>query len=110
MAVIETGWNQGWVGDGGYSYGLMQIKRETGEPWTGWTGTHPLSQVSTAFNVDYYGAVIRACYEGYWGHTGDLWGCVGSWYSGGWYDQGAQNYIASAKQKLTSRTWAQPGF
>jgi soluble lytic murein transglycosylase-like protein len=30
VAVTESGWNQLWVGDSGYSYGLMQIKRPTG--------------------------------------------------------------------------------
>lgn len=60
--------------------------------------------------MDFYGSVIRACYEGVWGHPGDPWGCVGSWYSGGWHDQGAKNYIASVKRHLSVRTWEQPGY
>ncbi len=116
VAVTETGWDQSWVGDNGYSYGLMQIKRPTGEQWTGWNGSHPLSEVSTAFNVDFYGAVIRRCYNGdeSWRPApyapGDVWGCVGSWYSGGWYDQGAQNYIGATRTHLADKKWAQPGF
>ena len=46
----------------------------------------------------------RACFEGdFWdgggwlyGATqvkGDMWGCVGYWYSGNWYDAGANQYI-----------------
>ena len=35
-----------------------------------------------------------------------VWGCVGSWYSGGWYDSGAQNYINSVKSWLAAKTWA----
>lgn len=105
VAMTESGWNQLWVGDNGYSYGINQIKRPTGEQYTGWQGTHPLSEVSTAFNADAYASVMRACYEGYWGHTGDLWGCIGSWYSGGWYDAGANNYINATKNHLANRSW-----
>ncbi len=114
VAVTETGWTQAWVGDNGYSYGLMQIKRPTGEQWTGWNGTHPLSEASTAFNVDFYGAVMRRCLDGEesWRAApygpGDLWGCVGAWYSGGWYDQGAKNYIGAVQTHLANKRWTRP--
>jgi hypothetical protein len=50
--------------------------------------------------MDYYGSELRACFEGdFWdgggwlyGATqvkGDMWGCVGYWYSGNWHDTGA---------------------
>jgi hypothetical protein len=34
-----------------------------------------------------------------------LWGCIGSWFSGGWYDSGAQNYISGVKAHLANRDW-----
>ena len=52
---------------------------------------------STAFNLDLSVAEMRGCYDGmstYLGNTtGDLWGCIGSWYSGDWHGGGAQTYI-----------------
>jgi len=36
---------------------------------------------------------------------GDLWGCVGAWYSGDWYDPGARQYIAEVKALLAKRPW-----
>ena len=38
------------------------------------------------------------------------WGAVGNWYSGGWYDSGAINYIHEVQQYLHSQPWTQPGF
>ena len=51
---------------------------------------------SSAYNLDYTYASWRACYEGVytWLNTverngtyaaGDVWGCVGMWFSGRWY-------------------------
>jgi hypothetical protein len=39
-----------------------------------------------------------------------LWGCVGSWFSGQWYDSGAQNYIAKVQTDYESKPWLNPGF
>jgi autotransporter family porin len=104
-AVNESSWVQAAAGDGGISYGLMQIKS------TVWRGTSPLSRVSTAFNLDMYGAILRQCYDGKatWlgnGYKGgDLWGCLGYYYSGNWYDSGAQAYITHVREHLTARSW-----
>jgi hypothetical protein len=38
------------------------------------------------------------------------WGAVGNWYSGGWYDSGAINYIAEAQQNLHNQPWTKAGF
>jgi len=38
------------------------------------------------------------------------WGAVGNWYSGGWYDSGAIQYIQQVQQILHNQPWAQPGF
>jgi len=110
--------------DGGscqQSYGIMQIK--FGD-YGGW----PLSKDSTPFNVDFRLAHQRACMNGDIAYLaqqnpkGDypryphgtteqmMWGCMGDWYSGSWYDDGAINYIAEIKSALGDQTWAKPGF
>jgi hypothetical protein len=38
------------------------------------------------------------------------WGAVGNWYSGGWYDSGAIDYINQVQQILHNQPWNQPGF
>ena len=38
-----------------------------------------------------------------------MWGCVGSWYSGGWYDAGAQGYISKAQSTYSSEPWLSLG-
>jgi len=38
------------------------------------------------------------------------WGAVGNWYSGGWYDLGAIQYINQVQQILHNQPWTQPGF
>jgi hypothetical protein len=115
QAVQESWWDQTFAGDGGVSYGLFQIK-STEAPWSA-----PLSHLSTAFNADYYAAQLRYCYDGHlgWLNTvergsqyaaGDLWGCLGVWYSGRWYTPSAVSYINSVKSYLATRRWEQPGF
>lgn len=87
------------------SYGLLQVEGATH------IGTYPHSEQSTAFGVDYSLAWIRACYEG--GFTwlgpdyvaGDLWGCVGAWYSGSWYDDDAWWYLGVIGSELDQRRW-----
>jgi hypothetical protein len=92
------------------SYGLMQIKWcQHNFNGQGGYGTWPWSEDSTAYNLDYFGAIIRGCYEG-WDYVGpagggDLWGCVGRWYSGDWHDQGAEEYITRVKQRIDEKTW-----
>jgi hypothetical protein len=43
-------------------------------------------------------------------HAGDLWGCIGFWYSGGWYDAGAKNYINQVQNRYATKPWLEPGF
>ena len=95
----------GYGSSGPASFGIMQIKHCMNP------GTAGSSETSTAFNLDYYGAIIRGCIEGWdsWlgrGYAaGDLWGCVGRWYSGDWYGAGAVAYIATVKTHLSTRPW-----
>jgi hypothetical protein len=113
VAVNESWWNQSEVGDRGVSFGIFQVKTQLVGSG-GWPGTHPLAKVSTAFNADYFGRALRSCYDGretWLGgsyHSGDLWGCVGWWYSGNWND--AQDYVSRVKKWLAERAWEQPGF
>ncbi len=39
-----------------------------------------------------------------------LWGCMGDWFSGSWYDSGAIKYIQEVKRNLAQSTWAKMGF
>lgn len=112
----ESRWRQnGPPGDGGISYGIMQIKS------TVQRGTYPLSSQSTAFNLDWYGAKIRHYYDGYatWlsdrrgggdYEAGDLWGSIGAYYSGGWHTDAARWYIDRIRSRLADRPWEDPDF
>jgi hypothetical protein len=134
IAMDESHWLQSDVGDwttdlslcppasvngGGcyQSYGLLQIK------YRSYPGTWPMSREDTAFNVDYKLGYQRACFEGkikwlredvpqpgyptYPNGSEDqmLWGCVGDWYSGDWYDPGAITYIQRVRDELAKRGW-----
>lgn len=134
-AVVESYWHQSqrgdwttsqnycppgiWNGSGCYeSYGILQIK------YRYFGGTWPMSRDDTAFSAEYVYGMLRACYEGWTDYlynrtplpgyprygAGDLWGCLGRWYSGGWYDQGAVDYIAKVKAALAQKTWHTSGF
>lgn len=134
-AVVESSWHQSqlgdytsersacppgsWDGRGCYqSYGILQIK------YIYYRGSWPMSRDDTAFNADYTYGVIRTCLNGWTTylrtstplpgypayHANDIWGCLGRWYSGGWYSQGAVNYIQKVKNALNEKAWLQPGF
>lgn len=130
IAVNESWWYQSQLGDEttnpalcppGYSppcprsFGILQVG-VNGDP----IGNFPLAKTSTAFNLDVALFNQRVCYEGYmwWlrniGYSsyaaGDEWGCIGEWYSGGWHDAGAENYITRIKGFLAARDWADPDF
>ena len=135
QAVVESTWHQSqlgdytsdrslcppniWDGKGCYqSYGLLQIKYFYNQ--SAW----PMSRDDTAFNADYTYGVLRTCLEGWTTylktrtplpgyspyHAGDIWGCLGRWFSGSWYDQGAVDYIQKIKTALDERRWLQAGF
>jgi len=93
----------------------------SGYPYPGnQNGTFPFTRDSTAAAADYWGASIRGCYEGWetWlkntgTHTyraGDLWGCIGSWFSGQWHSPAANAYIAKVQSTERNRIWLDPGF
>ena len=85
--------------------------------WAGnQNGTFPFNRDSTAFAVDYYGAAIRGCYEGWqWElgssySAGDLSGCVGAWYSGGWHDAAGDAYAQRVQDARASDPWLTSSF
>ena len=113
-AVIESWWRMSTIGDNGDSFGLYQIRR----PYHCCPG---LARNSTAFNADYYGAIIRAFYDGRetWLNTvergvdyrqGDLWGSVGAWFSGRWHTSGANAYVARVRETQSAKTWRSKDF
>lgn len=76
-------------------------------------GTFPFSRNSTAFAEDYVGSYLRGCYNGWihWlGPSGDLWGCVGSWYSGDWHTTDANGYISRVKNEISTHRWLQASW
>ena len=130
QAAKESGWHQNAGGDWtagqcapgaprngsscAESVGVMQVR------FSAHKTAFPSALTSTAYNVDYALAVIRSCFEGretwlnqfergrdYAG--GDLWGCVGLWFSGRWYF-GNADYLTAVHDYLDRRVWAQPDF
>jgi hypothetical protein len=138
IAYMESGWHQSRYGDyvhdramclPGYrplpcpvTFGIVGTKS------TSWPGIFPWNRDSTAAAVDALGGWLRGCYEGWvWWlrdhgnrsrgvyHAGDIWGCVGAWYSGNWHDgpvngHGGESYIVRAQYWSKLRPWLHPGF
>jgi hypothetical protein len=110
----ESWWDQRSVGDNGESFGLLQVR----QPYWGWAFNNGVGDAasSSAYNVDAALAARRNCFEGnetWLGGSygpGDIWGCVGLWFSGRWYDAGANTYIAAVKDWLNQRIWETPDF
>jgi hypothetical protein len=135
QAAVESWWQQdtlgGWTTDSAdcppgnklgrdgktgecpQTYGILQDTYEPG----GW----PAIARSTAMNADAAYAIWRSCYDGYetWlnsmprgrqYHKGDVWGCVGRWFSGQWRNLPALGYIAQVKEYLREKIWLKPNF
>src|SRR5262249_5051270 len=110
QAAKESYWTMSNVGDNGESFGILQVR----QPYWGWA--FPGAANSTAYNLDASLAARRNCFEGNEGWLnqfsppqpygpGDIWGCVGLWFSGRWYDDPANGYIAEVKDYLANRIW-----
>jgi len=128
-AVDESGWVQSVGGDreprsNGHcpydvtgdpcatSYGILQTKWYFHPP--GFASDSPQSSYpwirnATAFQVDYFGAMMRGCYDGlstYLGNTrGNAWGCIGSWFSGDWLSPDANAYISRIQNNFNNKVW-----
>jgi len=137
QVVVQSGWRADLLGDWGTdpsrcppghefgvdgregscpeSYGLMQVRFPYHQI------AFPGALTSSALGLDYAFAQWRDCYQGSmpWldslQHgspyaTGDVWGCVGVWYSGQWHTPAADGYIAKVKAALSARAWTRPEF
>jgi len=135
QAAVESWWHQGTLGgwttnpaecppgnkpgqDGKpgecpVTYGILQNTYGNG----GW----PAIARSTAMNADAAYAIWRACYDGYqtWLNStprggqyrqGDVWGCLGAWFSGQWRNPPALGYIAQVQRYLHQKIWLKPSF
>ena len=105
----------GTPGECPQSYGILQDKYRFEK--AAWPGI----AASTAMNVDAAYAIWRSCYDGFevWlgegpmnqlYRAGDLWGCVGRWFSGDWYSPEAQEYIDLVKKYAGERVGQQPSL
>jgi autotransporter family porin len=123
QAVQESTWQQSFLGDcnggktqpethGCASVGILQVKGADIPP--DYPGVWPAAWTSTSFNVDFAMAVRRLCYEGKetWVRdlspsyaAGDLWGCIGKYYSGYWHDAAANQYIQQVQAIFAAKTW-----
>lgn len=75
-------------------------------------GTFPFNVQSTAFALDYEAGYLRGCMEGWvsWLGSDDIWGCVGSWFSGDWHSTEANQYISNVQGELNNHTWLTSSF
>lgn len=104
--------------------GVMSWQDPAWTPMAGnQNGTFPFNRDSTAFALDYYGAFIRGCMEGWiWWLTGKpeptsvaahdpgrLWGCVGTWYAGAWQTAAAKDYVRDVQRTIAAHTWLKLG-
>ena len=131
QAVRESNWDQSNVGDyesrsNGHcvyddtrdpcptSFGIIQVKwyyHPQVSSSTSAQSSYPLIKQSTAFNLDLELSEMRGCYDGlstYLGNTrGNLWGCIGSWYSGAWDPTGGSYVTGSngVQHLLDAKDW-----
>jgi autotransporter family porin len=137
QAAMESWWRQTVLGD--YGTDAARCAPEHGLGADGQAGQCPESfgilqdrypyqksawpgvSRSTAMNADLAYSIWRGCYEGYegWLNTveraasyakGDLWGCVGRWFSGRWHTADSEDYIGNVKTYLDQRIWESPDF
>ena len=120
VAAVESWWDMDTVGDNGDSFGLYQVRR----PYH-CLGDCRIARYFTAFNADYYGAIIRSYFDGRqtWLNTvsgngrryraGDLEGSLGAWYSGRWWgppERPVEPYLQDVARRKAERIWTHPDF
>jgi autotransporter family porin len=97
------------------SVGLMQVRTRF------FRGSIDGALASSSYNLDVSYAVWRNCYEGKetWLNdvehngtygAGDVWGCVGRWFSGRWHTAPSEGYITAVKDYLSQKIWTTPNF
>jgi autotransporter family porin len=123
QAVMESDYFQGILGDCDRQTTYPEVRpcrtngiiglvdADYGTETEAYNGAWPYGLDSTAFNLDYSLAVRRLCFMG--GETyldngyaaGDLWGCVGEWFSGNWHDSAANDYTATVQEHYRNQSW-----
>ncbi|MEO5710589.1 MAG: hypothetical protein ABIQ59_12290 [Nocardioidaceae bacterium] len=82
-------------------------------------GTFPFNRDSTAFALDYLGAFLRGCQEGWVSwlknngsayKAGMIWDCVAVWYAGKWRTPAAEKYESLVRGALRDRPWLDPAW
>jgi autotransporter family porin len=122
QVIKESYWYQnGPPGDNGESWGLGQVR----VPYHQSAFQYSVNaRTSSAYNLDYTYAIWRGCYEGVftWFNTvernrtyqsGDVWGCVGAWFSGRWYvniDAYLDEPGNSVRWHYNNKTWLTSSF
>ena len=97
------------------SLGLLQLRY----PYI--PDAFPTAGLSSAYNLDYGLAYRRHCFEGLdpWFNdvergqpyaAGDLWGCVGAWFTGRWYTPDSETYISAVQGYYDSKIWKSGDF
>jgi hypothetical protein len=97
------------------SVGMMQVRTQF------FRDSVATALASSSYNLDVGYAVWRDCFEGHetWLNTvergqqygpGDMWGCIGRWFSGRWHTGPAETYISAVQDYLNQRVWTSPGF
>ena len=126
--VKESTWYQSAVGDGGESFGLGQVRTTAHQSAFQYSIN---AKDSNAYNLDYTYASWRACFEGVYTWlnnvdrvgtyvSGDVWGCIGVWFSGRWYlnndaylnqsGTAAAWWDGGVKWHYNNKTWLTPSF
>jgi autotransporter family porin len=99
------------------TYGMLQVV------WKFHKSAWPMFRDSTPFHLDFVYAMRRVCFEG-WDvgqservasadrpyEKDDEWGCMGGHFSGQWYDDDAEAYIARVQGQLAGRAWEKLGM
>lgn len=117
LSQCEHGNWYAWTGTGcDQTYGILMIKLYN-------FNASPEAVNSTAFNADFRMAYQRACMNGdvaslrYDTPTGGypkypqndtntmVWGCMGEWLTGHWYDSDAIGYIGRLKAAVAQKLW-----
>jgi hypothetical protein len=123
QVIKESYWYQSTNGDNGDSWGLGQVRASAHQSAFQYASVN--ARNSSAYNLDYTYASWRACFEGVytWLNStserngtygpGDVWGCVGVWFSGRWYwnnDAYLNQSGDSVHWHYNNRTWTTSAF
>jgi hypothetical protein len=115
VAGVESWWHMSTLGDDGHAFGLFQVDAR-------YHCCRRLAEDYSAWNADYYGAMLRSYFDGAqtWLDTvsgngapyraGDLWASVGYWAAGRWRTATGRDYVAKVRADLAERVWTQPDF